>query len=271
MKTTTRLGLAAAGILAVSGCGTGNNFVDDAIGSAASAMGQQVGKAAGDAVVQHYSPMFMRWQTAYLMRMAFYAEGYSIEAAAHPYEPGEYTAWAVSGRDDKTASHMRRAFLFENEDGNEWWQVVHDNVDGEEEVTLEALFTPDRSQMLRLRAEYPDGEGPREMPVEEQNYRAPQRLTQESIEGATEGVESVRVPAGAFEARKVRFGQPGGGTQTWWLSDDVPGGVVKYSWTAPRDEDDEAPEGAEDMPTSAYIVELQDYGSGAESRLGIEP
>ncbi|MFP4131314.1 MAG: hypothetical protein ACLFVF_04265 [Thiohalospira sp.] len=271
MRARVNLGLAAGAVLAVSGCGTGNNFVDDAIGSAADSMGQQVGKAAGDAAVRHYSPMFMRWQTAYLMRMAFYAEGHSVEAAAHPYEPGEYTEWEVSDQDEEIASHLRRAFLFENDDDNKWWQVVHDAVDAEEEVTLEALFTPDRSRMLRLRAEYPDGEGPREMPVEEQNYRAPQRLTEESIEGATEDTVSVTVPAGTFEARKVRFSQPGGGTQTWWLSDDVPGGVVKYSWTAPRDEEDEAPEGAEDMPTSAYIVELQDYGSGAESRLGIEP
>ena len=270
MGAKGRLTLLAGIVLAGSGCSTGTGFVDDALSSAASSMGSRVGDAAGKAMVHHYSPMFMRWQTAYLMQMAFSAQGYSIANAARDYEPGQYTEWMVSGGDDEdTVSQMRRAYLFNDKKGNQWWQVVYDQVDGDDQVVLEALFTPDRDQMLRLRAEFPDGEGPREIPVEEQNYHPPQRLTKESIEGATLGKESVSVPAGHFQARKVRFGEPGGGTQTWWLSDEVPGGVVKYAWDAPRGE--EAPDKAEDMPTDAYVVELQGYGSDARSRLGVSP
>jgi hypothetical protein len=52
-------------------------------------------------------------------------------------------------------------------------------------------------------------------------------LTQESLDAATVGTESVTTPAGTFSARHIRYTMMGGGTYEWWAA-DVPGGVVKY-------------------------------------------
>lgn len=263
------LGLACA----VAGCANLDRVLDPqsaartASREASAAAGREIGKAVGEAVVRHYSPHFMNWYTGYLTRMAFSSQGYSVENATRGYEPGEYTEWAVVGQDDDgPTNRMRRAFLREDADGNQWWQVVyHDNA-GDDTIIMESLFTPDREQLLRMRAEFPDDEGPREIPVEEQNYHPPTRLTRESIEGATEGRESITVPAGQFQATRVRFGGAGGTSQTWWLNDSVPGGVVRYAMAA---ENTDEPDEAEQMPTENYVLELQDHGDGASSRLGI--
>lgn len=267
------LGLA----LATTGCVNLNRVLDPtsaartATREASAAAGREVGKAVGQAIVRHYSPQFMNWYAGYLTRMAFSSQGYSVESATRGYEPGEYTEWAVRSPDDEAPTNrMRRAFLREEPDGKQWWQVVyHDNA-SDDTIVMESLFSADREQMLRMRAEFPDEEGPRELPVEEQNYQAPTRLTQESIDGASEGVERVQVPAGTFQAERIRFGNVGGTSQSWWLSDEVPGGVVRHATAVNDSSGDEEPDEAEQMPTENYVLELQDHGSGASSRLGID-
>lgn len=233
---------------------------------AGAAAGRKVGEAVGDAIVRHYSPAFMNWYTGYLTRMAFNAHGYSVESATRGYEPGEYTEWAIRSDDEETPTNrMQRALLREESNGNQWWQVIyHDNA-SDDTIVMEALFTPDREQMLRMRALFPDDDSPREIPVDEQNYQAPIRLTQESIAGATEGEERIRVPAGRFDTTRIRFGG-GGLDQLWWLSDEVPGGIVRHAMATTEEE---TPDQAEQMPTENYIMELQEFGKDAKSQLGI--
>lgn len=229
--------------------------------------GREVGRQVGQAVVRHYTPQFMRWYTGYLSRMAFNSQGHSVESATRPYAAGEYTEWAVLGQDgDDPVNHMRRALLREEGNGNQWWQVIYYDAAGDDTIVMESLFTPDREQMLRMRVLFPDDEQPQEIPVEEHNYQAPTRLTRESIEGASEGREAVSVAAGDFRAERVRFGHGGGMEQTWWLDDSVPGGVVRYAVSS---RDGDQPDEAEQMPTENYVLELQDYGRGASSQLGI--
>lgn len=235
---------------------------------AARAAGQEVGRAVGQAIVRQYSPQFTNWYAGYLTRMAFSSQGYSVQSATRGYEPGEYTVWAVQDTaGDAPTNRMRRAFLQREDDGKEWWQVVYNDNASDDTIIMESLFTEDRTRMVRMRAQFPDDQGPQEMPVQEQNYQAPTRLTRESIEGASQGMEDVTVPAGTFRAEKIEFGSPGGVSQTWWLNDEVPGGVVRYATSV---QDSSQPEDAEQMPTESYVLELQDYGDGASSRLGID-
>jgi hypothetical protein len=56
----------------------------------------------------------------------------------------------------------------------------------------------------------------------------------------------------------------GGGTVEWWLNDDVPGGMVKYSNTSGQ----QASEDGSPDPYN-YTVELLAHGSGATSATGI--
>ncbi len=258
-------------VLGLAGCSSLDpvGALNSATSSAGSAAGKVVGEAIGQAIVRRYSPQFNQWYAGYLTRMAFNAQGYSVEAAGGDYQPGEFTEWAVvSDDEDVPTNRMKRALLERKANGQEWWQVVyHDNA-SDDVIIMEALFTENRQKMLRMRAQFPDDEEPQELPVEEQNYQAPVILTEESIAGATEGRETVQVPAGTFDTTRVRFGGGGGADQVWWLSDRVPGGVVKHEVSVSDGED--TPDDAEKMPTEQYTIELQDYGTGARSRLGTD-
>lgn len=254
--------------LVVSGCTT-HRLLDRGIGSAVDAAGEQVGQAVGEAIVREYSPQFTRWYTSYLMEMAFYAGGESVEGVTREYAPGEYTQWLVSGEDAEEINRMRRAYLGDDADGNQWWQIVYEDSASEDTIIMEALFTPDREQMLRLRTLFPDEDQPQERPVEDQRYHEPHKVTQESLDAAVEEETEVSVPAGTFQTRRAAFGASAEGRRVWWLSDDVPGGVVRYALEQPEAEED-APEDAEDIPLEAYVSELEEYGSDAETRLDTE-
>ena len=138
----------------------------------------------------------------------------------------DYLRWK-HGTTTLALDTLERAFLKTTEDGNEWWRV-RGIQDGETWV-YEALLDPSTSEVRRLRSRDPNGEVG-EVPVTEETvYQPPQRLTEESIEGATEGTEEITTPAGTYTARRVEYqGQMGSGAVTWHLSDEVPGHVVRY-------------------------------------------
>ena len=85
------------------------------------------------------------------------------------------------------------------------------------------------------------------------------RLTGESLEGMTVGDESVQTPAGSFAARHLQTKGYDSTTMNWWLTDQVPGQLVKFVRTKP--ESDEL----------YYQVVLKEYGDGrTESKLGVD-
>jgi hypothetical protein len=242
------------------------NAVNSATSSMGSAAGRVIGEAIGGAVVRRYSPQFTQFYTGYLIQMAFNSQGYALTNSTRDYEPGEYTEWAVLSTDeDVPENQMRRALLQRTGDGQEWWQVVYQDNASDDVIIMEALFSENQEQMLRLRTQFPDDKGPQEVPVDNQNYQPPRILTEESIAGATEGRETIRVPAGSFDTTRVRFGISGA-REVWWLSDRVPGGVVQHQVS---NGEQDAPDDAEDMPGNAYTMQLQSFGDGATSRLGI--
>ena len=103
------------------------------------------------------------------------------------------------------------------------------------------------------------------MPVEEGTYGyvEPRRLTRESMEGAIVGSETVRVPAGSYTAQHLRYGGMDAGTYEWWLVDDVPGGMVRYSRSYQEQD-------AEGIDPYNWTVELIASGRGATSQLGVQ-
>lgn len=252
----------------LAGCGTMDpmSALNSATSSAGSAAGRVIGEAIGEAVVRRYTPQFTQFYTGYLMQMAFNSQGYALTNGTRSYQPGEYTEWAVVSRDDDIPENtMRRALLRRMDNGQEWWQVVYQDNASDDVIIMEALFSENQEQMLRLRTQFPDDAEPQEVPVDQHNYFPPRVLTQESIDGATEGQETIRVPAGSFLATRVRFGT-GGAQEIWWLSDQVPGGVVQHQVSSTNA--DTTAEDTEGM-ADAYTMQLQRYGSGATSRLGI--
>ncbi len=226
-----------------SGCFAVESAVDSGVSSAASAAGEEVGESIG----KQLSPavnlpaygtgawnQFMVSQAQVLFSRAFTAGG--MWPAQADYRPGEWVRYraTVSGDSETALDTLERAYLKETAEGNQWWRVQ--GLQGGETWIYEALVNPSQGRVVRLRAKDPEG-NVGEVPVTENTvYQSPQSLTEESVEGATVGTEQVDTPAGAFSARHVKYqGGTGGGTVTWYLSEEVPGHVVKYQVGAPQE------------------------------------
>jgi hypothetical protein len=262
--------------VAVSGCASA---IGSAIDTAATrtgqgigdAVGRRVGAAAGAAIgarIDVWTPYVTQMYVNYLFVMAFNSGSYTFETGE--YTPGQWTRWQVveAAEDGERPPTMERAFLNRTAEGNEWWRVkyvTYHRDDGKEvsdTITLEGLFSADQTQLVRLRGKLPGEAEAKEMPVQEGTfgYARPMPLTEESVRGATVGVETVRVPAGSFQARHVRYGDMGG-TLEWWLVDEVPGGLVKYLRRPPREADRDGTD------ASKWTLELVAHGAGARSEL----
>ena len=269
-------------VASISGCGlllggrAGGSFIGSAMDKAANVAGEKVGQRVGetvgtsmagyaDASLRGLSPALMQLYVSSVFNSFFYAGGYSFDYS-NVYQPGEWTKWKATGMDE--GNQFQKAFLKKEDDGREWWQIVTLSVRDEkpEEVVLEALFSaPDEAglrKILRLRSLFPGDKEPAEVPVQENSaawYREPMKITKESLEAATKGTESITTPAGTFSAQHVVY-RDVYGVGDWWLSDKVPGGLVKYEVTHSQTQGEAQPE--------KYTVELIEYGKDAKSRLG---
>ncbi|NGP89579.1 carboxypeptidase-like regulatory domain-containing protein [Fodinibius halophilus] len=186
-----------------------------------------------------------------MFRYLFNSYGYSMELA--DYKEGEWTKWQISsgGSDDTVV--MKKAFLKENEDGQQWWQIQMTN-DGENTYTAEVLFDKNKSSIRRYREKVGDNE-PQEKPVTENWYSQPNQLTEESIEGAiTQKNTEVTVPKGTFTADLITYGVVPEINLKIWRVKDVPGGTVRYETVQEGEE-------------TIYGVQLIDYGDNAQTQL----
>ncbi len=171
---------------------------------------------------------------AMLAQMAPVVFSYSLGVGGYwiwskDFQPGEWVKFMVTGEDGSSYT-LEIAFLKRTPDGKEWWRVSYiPTKNPQESLTYEALFTSDLGELKRLRGRFDNNE-PQELPVTQGSYVGkPVKLTKESIEGATVGIETVRVPAGTFRARHVKYGSlSGNGSVEWWIDEGVPGGVVRY-------------------------------------------
>jgi len=172
------------------------------------------------------------------------------------FKPGQWVKFLVT-TDNGDSYDLEIAYLKKTENGNQWWRVSSTpKKPGSLQVIYEALFSSDLGELKRLRGKVDDNT-PHELPVAQGSYVGkPVRLTQESINGATVGVEIVKVPAGTFRAKHVKYGSlTGQGSVEWWISNGVPGGIVKY---LVRDNDGRI----------TVEADLESFGNGARSVLG---
>ena len=234
----------AYGVLALSlaGCSTVSSALGGAMGGVNSGVSTAAGNAAAGAVTSHapapqpgapgmgaaaYTPQMMMSYANVMFAIGFNSGGYWVPGA--DLQPGQSVTFEFTS--DNHTRRLERAFLKQMPDGKQWYRVKWYSVNEQPDtVTFEAEFSADRSQVLRMRGKAP-GQQPGEIPVEQNqgfSWREPTTLTQESLDGATVGTESVTTPAGTFSAKHIRYNMMGGGTYEWWMAPNVPGGVVKY-------------------------------------------
>lgn len=258
IKLLLLIGLAA--VFMLSSCSrVANAVVDGAVGGLSRAASER----AANAVYKKMAPkeklpppatpgwnQFMAVQAQVVFNYAFAPGGLWI--SRQEYQPGEFTKFKMSDNGEESEVIIEKAFLKKLENGNEWWRASWK--DGEDTWIYEALLSPSESSLLRLRAKDAEGnEG--EVPVTQQNiYMEPTELTEESIEGAKVGEETISTPVGSFNTDHIRYVAGGGGTLDWWLTPQVPGGVAKYQMV---DENEE----------TAWIVTLVEKGDNATTIL----
>ncbi|HBX66204.1 MAG: hypothetical protein CL670_03135 [Balneola sp.] len=192
----------------------------------------------------------------YPMMFNYLFTGYGYELEVEEYPEGGWTQWQLSDDEGEVSTIMKKGFLKELDNGQQWWQIMmYDEEDEEASYTAEVLFAEDRQRIVRLREKIGDSEA-QERPVSEGWYSQPQKLTEESIDGAIKekGI-SIEVPKGTFTADLIDFGvAPEISLKLWRVtSENVPGGVVKSSTM----------EGDEVISSLGLI----DYGADAETVL----
>jgi hypothetical protein len=149
-----------------------------------------------------------------------------------PYRLGEWTRGQVLAEGGK--HQLEKAFLKQEPEEKQWWRVAF--VEEQDSVAFEGYFASGQSELLRLRGKIGTGEVA-EVPVTKGAlYHKPAELTAESWKGAFVRKESVTVPAGTFRCDYLAYGVPGSGLSEWWLSDQVPGGVVRYLFRPAKDD-----------------------------------
>lgn len=191
----------------------------------------------------------------YPMMFNYLFSGYGYQLELEDYPEGGWTEWRTNEDDETT---MRKAFLKKLDNGQEWWQIVMkgEENDSSEQYIAEVLFSEDRQTIVRMREKIGDEEA-QEKPVSEGWYNSPQKLTEESIEGALEEENiSVTVPANTFTADLLKFGvAPGMNMSMWRVSGvEVPGGIIKYEYS-------------EEESGDVSTMELMEYGTDANSLL----
>lgn len=244
---------------------------DSAADTAGKSVGDRFGNAAAARIGGTMTPMLTQFYMQFVFAMAFHQGGYAVNEV--PYAAGEWTRWSIPNPgaegDEPKETTLERAFLFTDKDQNAWWKVkwvVDPAKASESTLVVEALFDPRTNNLLRMRARMPNETEGKEIPVTEATYYVPpQRLTKQSLEGATKGIVPVTVPAGSFKARHVVFGDAAGGTAEWFLVDKIPGGNVKFVHQAKGGDPDGDPD------PQNYVMNLTGFGKGAKSELGITP
>lgn len=239
MKTKT---LFVALLLANIGCFSSSNAVDYAmsrtVDKAADRVGDEIGKAVVASMLAN-NPQLLYAYSMSVFQFMFYQGGYYF-AGSDDFEPGEWARWRVTGYEE--ANTAERTLLKTNEDGSQWWRVeTHSKQKdgGEDVVIMEALFTaPDDTgtrRITRMRTLLPGNAEPNEVPITEQErdrwvVHSGQKLTKESAEGMTIGVEEVKTEAGTFQCQHLQTKSSDGKvTLNWFINADVPGQFVKYT------------------------------------------
>jgi hypothetical protein len=238
-----------------------------ALVDAINSLGVPVNRAGGRVAPGQWTAE-LSWMYINSMFMMMYGTGANV--FDKPYQPGQWTRWRMQGEDEDDTKTIERAYLMATPDGGEWWRFKSISTSREgnrvvaDTLVLEGLFKRQGEgtlQLLRMRSKMPGDREPNEMMVPQNMstvntlgmYGAPP--TAESIEGATMGTETIRTPAGSFSAKRVRFSSPEGRAD-WWITDQVPGGWIKYR-------------ASESDSEVTYVMELIAHGTGAKSELGV--
>ena len=221
-----------------------------------SLVGQMMMDVSGMTAMQDYMVAMMVYANA------FYAGGFAY--GYDQFQEGEGVIWRVVSSDGASDSelYVERALLKNERDGA-WWLLTYES-EGERFVS-EALIGSDY-ELLVFRYEDPDRKEIREWRAEMAD-NPDDTIEKDQVESTVDesqpeffagdyrdyrvGTETTTVAAGRFTAEHIRIDETyesGSVSYEWWISEDVPGWLVKYLW---RDS-------AEEASVTGELIEIRD-------------
>ena len=164
---------------------------------------------------------------------AFAAGGFYFDDST--YEEGEGTVWALTSSDEKDELLIEKALLKKNADGSRWWRVAFTS-DGDRFV-YEYRVAPDFT-LLEMKFKdvgenkvgeytFKEGEGA------QYGSASVQPITSDDYGQYRTGSQKITVQGGTFSTDLLEYGFVSGEdswSYKWWVSKDVPGGLVKFVW-----------------------------------------
>jgi hypothetical protein len=240
--------LAAVSVLLLAGCSTMNGAIEAALSKKAKPSAQPEAQAssapAPSADAQPQSKGEGNAAPAYRYQFdAFYGGMWSMGWLGYGdanYMPGQGTLWSFSGAGVKSqdSATLERALLKVNADKSQWWRFKLDS--GKTSLLYEFLVGSD-GEVRKVRYRDPDTKAVDEF-IPDRNRQQPARAsesqpkTRADMAGYLVGKEEVRVKGGSFLADHYLYvdGQ-GKGKSEFWLSDKVPGSMLKTVYAAKDD------------------------------------
>jgi hypothetical protein len=202
----------------------------------------------------------------------FYAGGYGY--GYESFEEGEGVVWNIRSTNDEEPLQIERALLKRNGDGSAWWLLKY-SAQGEEPFLSEALIGSEYElQKFRyrdpetgdIREWIPEQEESVEEEADQDEYESEADFYRGGYEEYSRGFEDISVPAGTYRAEyfliedAYTVENEDGESESysvryeWWISEQVPGEIVRYEWTDSSNE-------------SALIGELVAHNQGYRTQL----
>ena len=180
------------------------------------------------------NPMYMQIYLSQFYSIywySFYAGGFYFDDSN--YKEGQGTEWMLASDGDKDKLIIAKSLLKVNEDASRWWKIKYGN--GSDEIIYEFLIDKDY-KLLKLRFIDDDSGEVREYtatPEEIETYSTAdmREISESDYKEYYEGRVNIKTDAGKFETDHLVFTQDEAVyTYEWWLSDTVPGRMVKFMW-----------------------------------------
>ena len=241
----------AAGLLAVIalfGCTT----LDSVMGSVAGGIVTGPGSVRTEQAIMERAGVY-ELQDGMIASMVystvFFAGGFAPGLDA--FVPGEGVTWQITTEDQgKSDGSMviERALLRRDADGTSWWFLRYS--DEESEMIAEARVGADY-QLLTFRYRDPDTETIRQWEASAAKQDSAHDETDpessmfdlyDQFPRTNLGLATVTVPAGRFDTEHSRMEIVWDDPEekeirriswNWWITDDVPGNLVRYEWIDP--------------------------------------
>ncbi len=148
------------------------------------------------------------------------------------YKPGQGTVWDLVGSGASKSVEYERALLKVNADNSGWWRFKLNN--GKTDVLYEFLVGPDGTAQ-RVRFKDPDTGAVSEFVPDRSGGQPAQAATPASRAEMAQyltGKQQIQVKGGNFNADHYLYSDAmRGGKAEYWLSDSVPGYMVKSIYT----------------------------------------